>query len=92
MKHLFLAVLLCASPVMAHEGNHYNNQRTPATMSAEAYTDDYLNHGYITCYGRQECLARWEIEGMPTNPPRLIVPRESLNYFQYPYNQLVTTW
>ena len=89
MKHLILAVLLAASPVAAHEGNHYFPQSAAPEVDAEQYLEDYTNHGFITCYGKVDCLMRWD---MTNTQGRLVVPQESLNYFRHPYNSSVTTW
>ena len=89
MKHLILAVLLAASPVAAHEGDHYFPQAAAPEVDAEQYLEDYANHGFITCYGKVDCLMRWD---MSNAQRRLVVPGESLGYFRYPYNEAVTTW
>ena len=88
MKHIILAILL-ATPAVAHPGDHYLPNTPAPEMSAEEYTDDYVNHGYITCYGKAECIARWDIQAAQG---RLIVPRGSQGYFRHPYNNLITTW
>ena len=88
MKHLILALLL-SMPAHAHIGEHYHPNAPAPEVSAEQYLDDYLNHGYITCYGKTECLTQWDIKGAQG---RMIVPRESQNYFRHPYHNLVTSW
>ena len=73
MKHLLLLILL-AAPAMAHQGPHYNPQVDAPEMGAAEYVDDYVNHGFITCYGRSECIAQWNAVG---TQGRMIVPGES---------------
>ena len=88
MKALLLSLLLM-SPAMAHEGHHYYPDPPQAEMSAEAYLDDYVNHGAVTCYGRVECLHRYSVVGYQN---RLIVPGETQQLYRYPYNEFVTSY
>ena len=88
MKALLLTLLLM-SPAMAHEGHHYFPDTPAPEMSAETYFEDYLNHGFVTGYGRPEVIMGWDIEARHN---RLIVPGESQPFFQYPYNEFVTSF
>lgn len=90
MKALLLVMLL-ALPAAAHPGHqdYFPDTLTAPEVDAEEYLHDYLNHGFITGYGRPEVIMGWDIEA---RQQRLIVPAESLPYHRHPYNQLVTTW
>jgi hypothetical protein len=90
MKALLLVMLL-ALPVSAHPGHepYFPNTLAAPEVDAEEYIHDYLNHGFITSYGRIEAIMGWDIE---SRQQRLVVPSESLNFYRHPYNQFVTTW
>lgn len=90
MKAILLALLL-ALPAAAHPGHqeYFPDTLAAPEVDAEEYLNDYLNHGFVTGYGRPEVIMGWDIEA---RQQRLVVPAESLNYYQHPYNQLVTTW
>ena len=90
MKALLL-VLLLALPAAAHPDHepYFPDTLAPAEVDAEEYLHDYLNHGFITGYGRPEVIMGWDIEA---RQQRMIVPAESLGYFRYPHNEYVTTW
>lgn len=90
MKALLLALLL-AMPAAAHPQHepYFPDTLAAPEVAAEDYLQDYLNHGFITGYGRREVIMGWDIE---TRQNRLVVPAESLPYFQHPYNNFVTTW
>ena len=86
---LLLTLLLLATPVMAHDGEHYHPNRLPATMSADTYIDDTVNHGPITCYGRLECQRYYNGE---IRQGRMVVPNPTQHFYRYPYNEYVTVW
>ena len=90
MKAILLALLL-ALPAAAHPNHepYFPDTLTAPEVDSEEYLNDYLNHGFITGYGRTEVIMGWDIEARQQS---LVVPAESLNYYQHPYNQLVTTW
>ena len=87
---LFFIMMMLATPVFAHDGGHeYPGQVNTPEMSAEHYVTDYVNHGFVTCYGRAECIGTWDIDGSGT---RMVVPQESQQFFRHPYDNFVTTW
>ena len=90
MKALLLVMLL-ALPAAAHPGHqdYFPDTLAAPEVDAEEYLNDYLNHGFITGYGRTEVIMGWDIEARQN---RLVVPAESLPYYQHPYNQGATTW
>ena len=90
MKALLLVMLL-ALPAAAHPGHqdYFPDTLAAPEVDAEEYLNDYLNHGFITGYGRHEVIMGWDIEARQN---RLVVPAESLPYYQHPYNQGATTW
>lgn len=90
MKALLLVMLL-ALPAAAHPGHqdYFPDTLAAPEVDAEEYLNDYLNHGFVTGYGRTEVIMGWDIEARQN---RLVVPAESLPYYQHPYNQGATTW
>ena len=88
MKALLLSLLIM-SPAMAHTGDHWFPDTPTPEMSAEAYLEDYLNHGVVTCYGRVECLHAYDGKLFQN---RLIVPGETQQFYRYPYNNFVTSY
>ena len=86
---LLVALMLLAMPAMAHQEEHYFDNPHPATISADAFVNDTVNHGYVTCYGRSNCILTYDIEAATG---RMIVPNGVQHYFKYPYNQFVTVW
>ena len=89
MKHLLLLFFLCA-PVAAHEGHHHPNPQSPTPeVDAELYLNDYVDHGFITGYGREEVKMGWDME---VAQRRLVVPAEVLPFLKYPFHTSFTTW
>ena len=90
MKALLLTLLL-ALPAAAHPGHseYFPDTLAAPEVAADEYLNDYVNHGFITGYGRPEVIYGYDIEARQN---RLVVPAESLPYFQHPYNNFVTTW
>ena len=88
---LILALLLLATPAMAHEPHpeYFENTLEASEVHPDTFLNDYLNHGFVTSYGRPEVIMGWDME---VRQQRLVVPDKSLPYFQHPYNQMVTTW
>ena len=90
MKALLLTLLL-ALPAAAHTGHpeHFPDTLAAPEVAADEYLNDYVNHGYMTGYGRPEVVHGYNIQAAQN---RLVVPEESLGYFRHPYNNFVTTW
>ena len=89
MKHLMLALLLAGAPALAHEGEHYFPNTLEPTISADAFLTETVTHGYITCYGRSNCIGNVEVIG---RQGRMVVPDPTQHFYRYPYNQFVTVW
>ena len=86
---LLLTLLLLTTPALAHSGEHHFEEVHPATISSDAYLTDTVNHGYVTCYGRSNCILHYDGE---VRQGRMIVPNPSQHFYRYPYNQFVTVW
>lgn len=90
MKALLLALLL-ALPAAAHPShdNYFPNTLEASEVDTNAYINNFLNHGLVTAYGYPEVMYAYDIEAREY---RLVVPAETLEYYRFPYNELVTTW
>ena len=86
---LFVALMLMAMPAMAHQGEHHFEDVHPSTISADAFVTETVNHGYVTCYGKHNCIMQYDIEAAQG---RMIVPNPTQHFYRYPYNQFVTVW
>ena len=90
MKALLL-VLLLALPAAAHPTHvdHFPNTLEASEVDSDAFLQEYVNHGFITGYGRPEVIYGYDVvirEG------RLVVPTDAQRFFKYPYNEMVTSW
>lgn len=91
MIKFLIAMLVLSTPAVAHSQHqdYFENTLEASEVSADTYLNDYLNHGFVTGYGRPEVIMGWDITFRQN---RLVVPAESMNYFKHPYNEFVTTW
>jgi hypothetical protein len=59
------------------------------TISADAFINDTLNRGYIQSYGYPEVTYAYDYT---IRQNRMVVPGSTVNYYSFPYNNMVTTW
>ena len=87
MKHLLIALML-ATPVAAHEGFHQFPQTISGnTIDADAFVNNHVNHGQITCYGKPDCIYAYDVEARDL---RMVVPVDVEPFFRFPYDRIVT--
>ena len=89
MKVLLLLALLVGTPAVAHETEHYFPEVFEPTISADAFLTETVNHGYVTCYGKHQCILNYPIE---VQQGRMVVPDPTQHFYRYPYNEMVTVW